>query len=310
MTRHNGYFLLKKGNKTRERESQDHQPKWIEGRFSESNKFPTNHSNMQVYVHRNGQNLGPYSIGQLRPYLQAGNFTGDDLACHDGLNWVSLKDVPGIVDRKSKPVTQARTNPEEPVAKPNKKSFVLPTAGILIVSLFGISAYFWLKNEALPAENSPLTTPLRVVTTSRPTEGNSAPGEESLLEHSKPLPSTGFLEIKPKQVVEVYDGDTFKIDLPGVHPLFGDNLPIRVKGIDTPELRGTSEEVKALAEQARELTENTLKGAEKIELRNPERGKYFRIVAEVWVDGKALATMLKEKGLAQDYDGEGERPRW
>ena len=119
------------------------------------------------------------------------------------------------------------------------------------------------------------------------------------------MPSTGFLEIRPKQVVEVYDGDTFKIDLQGVHPLFGDKLPIRVKGIDTPELRGTTEEVKALAEQARELTENTLKGAKKIELRNPERGKYFRIVAEVWVDGKALATMLKEKGLAKDYDGEG-----
>ena len=45
-------------------------------------------------------------------------------------------------------------------------------------------------------------------------------------------------------------------------------------------------------------------------MRNPERGKYFRIVAEVWVDGKALADILKAKELAQDYDGEGERPTW
>ena len=265
---------------------------------------------MQVYVHRDGQNLGPYSIGQLRPYLQAGNFTGDDLACLDGVNWVALKDVPGIVDRKSKPVPQARTTPEEPVSKPNKKPVILLAVGILFVSLFGLSAYFLLKNESFSQETSPLTAPGRVDTTSQPTAGTSSPGEENLLENSKPMPSTGFLEIRPKQVVEVYDGDTFKIDLQGVHPLFGDKLPIRVKGIDTPELRGTTEEIKALAEQARELTENTLKGAEKIELRNPERGKYFRIVAEVWVDGKALATMLKEKGLAQDYDGEGERPKW
>ena len=116
--------------------------------------------------------------------------------------------------------------------------------------------------------------------------------------------------IKPEQVVEVYDGDTFKIDLEGLAPIFGEKLSIRVKGIDTPEMRGTSEEVKALAVQARALTEDTLKGAQRIELRNPERGKYFRIVAEVWVDGKTLASMLKDKGLAKDYDGEGERPEW
>ena len=90
------------------------------------------------------------------------------------------------------------------------------------------------------------------------------------------MPSTGFLEIRPKQVVEVYDGDTFKIDLQGVHPLFGDKLPIRVKGIDTPELRGTTEEIKALAEQARELTENTLKGAGENRAQKPGKRKILQ----------------------------------
>ena len=50
--------------------------------------------------------------------------------------------------------------------------------------------------------------------------------------------------------------------------------------------------------------------ASKIELRNPQRGKYFRIVSEVWIDGKSLADILKAKGLAKDYDGEGARPEW
>ena len=263
---------------------------------------------MQVYVHRDGQNLGPYSIGQLRPYLQAGNFTGDDLACLDGVNWVALKDVPGIVDRKSKPVPQAEL-PQRSSFETQQKTGHPSCCGNPVVSSSAFQHIF-AEERKFSQETSPLTAPGRVDTTSQPTAGTSSPGEENLLENSKPMPSTGFLEIRPKQVVEVYDGDTFKIDLQGVHPLFGDKLPIRVKGIDTPELRGTTEEIKALAEQARELTENTLKGAEKIELRNPERGKYFRIVAEVWVDGKALATMLKEKGLAQDYDGEGERPKW
>ena len=75
-------------------------------------------------------------------------------------------------------------------------------------------------------------------------------------------------------------------------------------------MKGTSEKVKALANQARELTEKALQNADQIELRNPHRGKYFRIVSEVWIDGQSLADMLKAKGLAKDYDGEGARPEW
>ena len=116
--------------------------------------------------------------------------------------------------------------------------------------------------------------------------------------------------LSPDQVVDVYDGDTFKIDLTSMHPLFGDDLSIRLFGVDTPEMRGTTDEVKALAKQAQQLTEKALKGASKIELRNPQRGKYFRIVSEVWIDGESLADILKAKGLAKDYDGEGTRPEW
>ncbi len=95
-----------------------------------------------------------------------------------------------------------------------------------------------------------------------------------------------------------------------MHPLFGDDLSIRLFGVDTPEMRGTTDEVKALAMQAQQVTEKALKGASKIELRNPQRGKCFRIISEVWIDGESLADMLKEKGLAKDYDGEGARPEW
>jgi len=65
--------------------------------------------------------------------------------------------------------------------------------------------------------------------------------------------------LSPDQVVDVYDGDTFKIDLPSMHPLFGDDLSIRLFGVDTPEMRGTTEVVKALAMQAQQVTEKALK---------------------------------------------------
>ena len=54
---------------------------------------------MQVYVHLAGKNHGPYSIDQLRQYVQAGNFRDDHLACYDGTNWVKIKDVPGFGGR-------------------------------------------------------------------------------------------------------------------------------------------------------------------------------------------------------------------
>jgi endonuclease YncB( thermonuclease family) len=75
-------------------------------------------------------------------------------------------------------------------------------------------------------------------------------------------------------------------------------------------MRGTTDEIKALALQAQELTEKALKGASKIELRNPQRGKYFRIVSEVWIDEESLAMILKKQNLAKDYDGTGPRPEW
>ena len=116
--------------------------------------------------------------------------------------------------------------------------------------------------------------------------------------------------LSPDQIVEVYDGDTFKIDLPSQHPLFGDDISVRVAGIDTPELRGTSDKVKALAYKAKNRTQELLSDAKTIELKNPQRDKYFRVLAEVWIDGESLGEKLKSDGLAKEYDGEGARPEW
>ena len=46
-----------------------------------------------------------------------------------------------------------------------------------------------------------------------------------------------------------------------------------------------------------------------VELRNMRRDKYYRILAEVYVDGKSLAQHLLDKGLAVPYDG-GAKISW
>ena len=240
---------------------------------------------MQIHIHKDGKNYGPYPLEQVRQYLKAGNFSGNDLACHDGANWIKLSQVPGITPTKPKPVAKKVEQPAKVESKPAKKllGIKLLIVGFflaLVISLAGLTYYLLGGDD----------------------EGQEATASVTSNEN--------LFILSPDQVVDVYDGDTFKIDLPSMHPLFGDDLSIRLFGVDTPEMRGTTDEVKALAMQAQQLTEKALKGASKIELRNPQRGKYFRIISEVWIDGESLADMLKAKGLAKDYDGEGARPEW
>ena len=85
--------------------------------------------------------------------------------------------------------------------------------------------------------------------------------------------------------VRNYDGDTITFNLPGLHPIIGEKISIRINGIDTPEIRGKCEKEKYDAQQTKEMVGDILKDAERIDLKNIERRKYFRIVADVFVEG-------------------------
>jgi micrococcal nuclease len=110
--------------------------------------------------------------------------------------------------------------------------------------------------------------------------------------------------------VRNYDGDTITFNLPGLHPIIGEKISIRVNGIDTPEIRGKCEKEKYDAKQAKEMVADILKDAEKIILKNMERGKYFRIAADVIVDGESLGDVLVEAGMAVRYDGGKKTNKW
>ena len=110
--------------------------------------------------------------------------------------------------------------------------------------------------------------------------------------------------------VRNYDGDTITFNLPGYPPILGEKISIRVNGIDTPEIRGKCEKETYDAEQARDMVADILKDAEQIDLKNMERGKYFRIAADVIVDGENLADILVESGMAVRYDGGKKTHEW
>lgn len=126
------------------------------------------------------------------------------------------------------------------------------------------------------------------------------------------MPAAGdtFGDIVAPVVVRVYDGDTFFVDLPDLHPVIGDEIGIRVRGIDTPEIRGSCDDERRRARSARDRAQEILRGAEVVILHEIERGRYFRIVATVLVDGRDLGEMLIAEGHARPYDGTGARGGW
>ena len=110
--------------------------------------------------------------------------------------------------------------------------------------------------------------------------------------------------------VRNYDGDTITFNLPNLHPIIGKKIAIRVNGVDTPEIRGKCDKEKYDAKQAQGMVEEFLKDAERIDLKNMGRGKYFRIVADVYADGENLAEALIDSGMAVKYDGGKKNARW
>ena len=55
--------------------------------------------------------------------------------------------------------------------------------------------------------------------------------------------------------------------------------------------------------KAKYFVEKLLKSTKRIDLKNIKRGKYFRIVADVYIDGKSLSDAIIKSGYACKYDG-------
>ena len=125
-----------------------------------------------------------------------------------------------------------------------------------------------------------------------------------------PVHAKSFGDYEGAVYIRNYDGDTITFTLPGLHPIIGEKISIRVNGIDTPEIKGKCEKEKYDAQQAQQMVADILKDAEQITLKNMERGKYFRIAADVIVDGENLADVLIEAGMPVKYDGGKKTHKW
>lgn len=93
---------------------------------------------------------------------------------------------------------------------------------------------------------------------------------------------TTYGHVQVARVRSVYDGDTIRVDIAGWPALIGENILVRVAGVDTPEINGKCEYERRLAIQARDAVIDMLSNGGPVILGNTRRGKYFRIIAEVW----------------------------
>jgi len=103
--------------------------------------------------------------------------------------------------------------------------------------------------------------------------------------------------------VRNYDADSITFHIDNVPKLIGENISVRVREVDSPEIKGKLPCEKEAARTAKRLIENILKNAKRIDLVNVGRDKYFRILADVQVDGKDLKETLLKNNLAYNYDG-------
>lgn len=116
-------------------------------------------------------------------------------------------------------------------------------------------------------------------------------------------------KVRVSKVMSIYDGDTFKVTITSWPTVAGDNIGVRIKGIDCPEMRDKDPVVKELAQQAKQYTVKRLREGKVIWLKNIQRDKYFRILADVEIDGKDLGKELIVLELAKSYDG-GTKEEW
>ena len=126
-------------------------------------------------------------------------------------------------------------------------------------------------------------------------------------QQGKPLTKTGAVEngdlLRDVSVASVYDGDTFKINLNCSFAVYCEKVPVRVRGVDCPEIKAKTAREKSLAQEAKAFTKKFL-SQKPITLTDCGRDKYFRLLCGVTnAGGKDLAEELIRRGLGYAYDG-------
>ena len=112
------------------------------------------------------------------------------------------------------------------------------------------------------------------------------------------------------RLLRFHDGDTFQCDVAGLPDIVGKAIEIRCQHYDTPELHDSRPEVQKLAQLAQAFVQKRLLGAKVVTLQTLKRDKYFRLLADIYIDGMPLAVDVMNAKLAHQYGGGAKNEDW
>lgn len=104
-------------------------------------------------------------------------------------------------------------------------------------------------------------------------------------------------------VIKVYDGDTITIAnrLPiKDSPLY--RFPVRLRGIDSPEIKGKTQEEITLAKKSRDALNELIFG-KMVKLANVNTEKYGRLLADIYINDIHVNQWMLDNKYAIEYDG-------
>jgi micrococcal nuclease len=110
-------------------------------------------------------------------------------------------------------------------------------------------------------------------------------------------------QIRFAKVIKVYDGDTITVaaKLPfDESPIY--RFSVRLRSIDSPEIKGLSEKECQLACESKDALYNLIFG-KIIELRHNGKEKYGRLLADVYYNDIHVNKWMVDNGYAVKYDG-------
>jgi endonuclease YncB( thermonuclease family) len=118
-----------------------------------------------------------------------------------------------------------------------------------------------------------------------------------------------IVPIESGKVIKVYDGDTITIasKLPYKEsPVY--RFKVRFRGIDSPEIKGQTQDEKYAAINSRNALSEKIFGCV-IQLKNIGVDKYGRILADIYLGNEHINKWLLDSKYAVPYDG-GKKKEW
>ena len=120
------------------------------------------------------------------------------------------------------------------------------------------------------------------------------------------------LSLSSSDIKSIYDGDTITVKCLSGFKCKKNAIKVRIKGVDTPEIKGKCRNETLLARKAKQFTVAFVRTTGEIKLSYNEYDKYDRygrLLAYLSVDGKDLSKSLINNNLGRHYQG-GKRRSW